>query len=379
MAGFDLLVRGGRVIDPAQDLDEILDVAFRDGRVAAVAPRLPSKEAHEVLDAGRCLVVPGLIDLHTHLYWGATALGVDADAAGSAGGVTTLVDAGSAGAGNFAGFHRFVIEGSRARVFAFLNIAFPGIYAFGDRVRLGEAADERLLDVASCVETARRHRQSIRGIKVRLGRHGSGTRGLASLAPALAAAAEAELPLMVHIDEPPPTLREVVGALRPGDILTHVYRPLTDESPEDVIAGLRDARQRGVITDVAHGQGSFSFAVARAALEKGLGPDVISSDLHRYNIRGPARDLLTTMAKFRALGLSWGEIIESVTVRPAGVLGRTDLGTLTPGSAGDAAIFRLETGEFPLEDCGGDRITGGERLVPRAVIREGRRWRSTVA
>jgi dihydroorotase len=370
----ELLLSGGELLDAGQGLEGRYDVAFEGGRVQAVAPDLSSLSARERLDGGGTLVVPGLIDLHTHIYHGATPLGVKASLLLEQSGATTLVDAGSAGAGNFAGWEEFIAAKSPARLFAFLNIAYSGIHAFGQDVRFGEAADLRLLHVESCLKMARRHSELIRGIKVRLGLHGSGAEGIYPLQPALEAAQGAGLPLMVHIDHPPPSLPRVLSRLRPGDILTHCLRPLPQEDPstiEQEIAALIEAQERGVILDVAHGLGSFSFRHARALLAAGVLPDVISSDLHRFSLHGPAKTLLHTMSKFLALGLSLPQVFSRVTCHPARALKTPQLGTLAPGSPGDATLLALEQGSFSLEDTTGEQIQASQRFVLRGIVRQG--------
>lgn len=217
---FDLILRGGRVLDPSQNIDRVADVAFAGGRVAAIGDALATGGA-AVHDVRGLIVTPGLIDLHTHVYWGGTSLGIDADAFGRRSGVTTCVDTGSAGPGNFAGFRRHVIERSDVRILAYLHISFAGIYAFSKTIMVGESQDMRLMAAREAVEVIEANRDLIVGIKVRVGRHASGDSGIAPLDVALQAAEQVGLPLMVHIDEPPPSYEAVVDRLRPGDVLTH--------------------------------------------------------------------------------------------------------------------------------------------------------------
>ena len=237
---FDLVLKGGRVIDPAQERDEIADVAFADGRVAAVGAALgPAREERDV--AGR-IVVPGLIDLHTHVYWGGTSLGVDADAYAKPSGITTVVDAGSAGPGNIAGFRRHVIERAEVRIRPFLHIAFPGIFGLSKYFHVGESGDLRLLNRAGLRGCGARARGS-RGRHQGAARHDRrrGHRASRAMDIALEAAEAAGLPLMTHLDCPPPHRPEVMPRLRKGDILTHCFRPFPN-APVD--AGRRDAGGR---------------------------------------------------------------------------------------------------------------------------------------
>src|SRR5262249_15710406 len=256
--------------------DETTDIAFGDGKVAAVGHDLPRGE---VVDARGLLVVPGLIDLHTHVYWGGTSLGVDAAEVAQRSGTTTFVDAGSAGPGNFHGFRRHVIEPSPLRIIPYLNISFPGIFALSATVAVGECADLRLLDPRECVRVIAANRDLIAGVKVRVGRNAGGASGAAPLDIALEVAEETGLPVMAHLDNPPPSRLEVLSRLRRGDILTHCFRPFPNAPVEGdgrIREEVLEARRRGVIFDIGHGSGSFGFRTAEAMLAAGFAPDVIS-------------------------------------------------------------------------------------------------------
>ncbi len=317
---FDLLLAGGRVIDPRHGIDALCDVGLRAGRVAAVAPNLPHAAAAQVRDMRGVLVVPGLIDLHTHIYHKATSLGVDPDAVALRSVAATLVDAGSAGAGNFAGLRDFVMAGARTRLLAYLNISFAGIFAFERGLMVGEAANRDLLSVEHCRAVAEQNPDTIIGIKVRLGGMVSGEVGLEALDRAIAAAEPLGLPVMTHIGSPPPGYTEILDRLRPGDVLTHCFRPAPN-APVDgagrVLASLRAARARGVLFDIAHGMGAFSFDSAEAALADGFAPDIISSDVHALSIHGPAYDLLHTMNKLLHCGVALEDVIRMATDAPA--------------------------------------------------------------
>src|SRR5215472_16185900 len=221
---YDLILRGARVIDPSQRLDAVSDVAFSGGKVAKVAPKLEPGPGTEVRDLAGLIVVPGLIDLHTHVYWGGTSLGIDAEEFCRTSGVTTSIDTGSAGPGNFAGFRKHVIEPSQVRILAYLHVSHAGIFGFSNRVMVGESEELRLMDPVSAAEVADANRDLIVGIKVRVGRHSSGRSGIVPLEIALEVAEQVGMPLMCHIDHPPPTYEEVIARLRPGDVLTHAFR-----------------------------------------------------------------------------------------------------------------------------------------------------------
>lgn len=364
----DLVLKNGRVIDPSQGVDRVADVAFTDGRVAAVGDGL---EGASERDVSGLIVTPGLIDLHTHVYWGGTSLGVDPDAFARMSAVSTCIDTGSAGPGNFAGFRSHVIEQCQARVLAYLHVSFAGIYAFGKTVMVGESHDIRLMAAREAVEVINANRDVIVGVKVRIGLHASGPSGIQPLDIALQVADETGLPLMAHIDEPPPSYEAVVSRLRQGDVLTHCYRPFPN-APIDgkgkVKREIIEARERGVLFDIGHGKGSFGWKTARAMVAEGFLPDTISSDVHALCINGPAYDQVTTLSKFLALDLPLDQVIAASTINAAKALQRPELGTFAPGAAGDASILELRQGSFPLEDVRGETVTAGERLFAAGLV-----------
>ena len=373
---FDLVLRNGRVIDPSQNIDRVTDVAFSDGKVAQIGDRLEAGGA-EVRDVAGRIVTPGLIDLHTHVYWGGTSLGIDAEMFARKSAVTTCVDTGSAGPGNFAGFRKHVIEPSAIRILPFLHVSFAGIYGFSNKIMVGEGHDIRLLAARDCLDVVEANRDLIVGIKVRLGRVASGEAGIVPLDVAEEVADRTGLPMMVHIDEPPPSYEAVVSRLRAGDILTHCFRPFPN-SPINgagkVKPAVIEARKRGVLFDIGHGMGSFAWETARAMMDNNFLPDTISSDVHALCIDGPAYDQVTTLSKFLALGMPLGDVIAASTVNAARALNRLELGTLKPGGVGDASVLSLEEGSFPLEDVRGHVVTAGQRLFARGVVVGGRWW-----
>ncbi len=374
---YDLVLRGGRVIDPSQKLDAVSDVAFSQGKVARIGPGLKADADTDVRDVSGAIVTPGLIDLHTHVYWGGTSLGIDAEEFCRRSGVTTAVDTGSAGPGNFAGFRKHVIERSDVRILAYLHISFAGIYAFSSHVMVGESEEMRLMAPIDAVEVANANRDIVVGIKVRVGARASGRSGTAPLDVALQVAEEVGVPLMAHIDEPPPSYEEVIARLRPGDVLTHAFRPFPNSpatAQGTVKRAVIEARGRGVLFDIGHGKGSFAFKTARAMLANGFLPDTISSDVHALSINGPAFDQVTTMSKFLCLGMPLVDVIGASTVNAAFALRRPELGSLKPGSVGDATILSIKDGRFDYVDVVGEHLVGDRRIGSDGVVIAGRWW-----
>ena len=373
----DLILKGGHVIDPSQSIDRICDVAFSGGKVSDIGADLEAGAETRIRDVSGQFVTPGLIDLHTHVYWGGTSLGIDAEAFCRTSGVTTAIDTGSAGPGNFAGFRKHVIEPSQVRILAYLHVSHAGIWGFGKNVMVGESEDLRLMDPRAAAEVADANRDVIVGIKVRLGRHASGQQGMAPFEFALQTAEEVGMPMMVHIDEPPPSYEELIGRMRPGDVLTHCFRPFPNSpatAQGTVKPAVLDARKRGVLFDVGHGMGSFSFKTARAMLANGFLPDTISSDVHQLCIDGPAFDQVTTLSKFLCMGVDLPTVIKLSTENAGLALRRPELGTLKPGVPGDATILSVDEGRFDYVDVLGETMEGDRKIAARGVVLNGRWW-----
>jgi dihydroorotase len=376
---YDLLLKGGHIIDPAEGRDGVGDVAFKDGKVAAIGDKLSDADAAEVRLAEGFYVVPGLIDLHTHVYWGGTIFGVDPDLLARASGMTTAVDAGSAGPGNIRGLVQLQQSQTAVRILAFVNLSYPGIFSDLRSVRFGEAEDLRLLDVPHVVKALKLYPEHTVGIKIRVGRSTTGPLGAMPLHMAIAASEQAgNAPVMAHIGaDMPPRLEDILDPLRKGDILTHCYTPKMNQ-PLTTRGALRDCmvagRERGVIMDVGHGAGSFGFDVAQTMLELGFTPDVISSDVHLYSADGPAYDVLVTMSKFLVLGLPLVDVIRAATAAPAAAMRREDIGTLAVGSAGDAALLQIKKGPVSYIDAVGREMRADRRLIPRGIVVGGKWW-----
>jgi dihydroorotase len=370
---YDIVIAGGHVIDPANGIDEVRDVAISGDRIAAVAARLPPHTAGRVIDAAGHLVTPGLVDLHAHLFWGRDYLGIDADSIAWQSGVTTWVDAGSAGAFSIPGFSAYVVKRSSLRMLAFINMSYLGVAG----LNYDEYCNPAACDVPLLVRVVEEYRDLIVGIKVRMGAGDICSPSLEPLQRAVEAAEITGLPIMCHISSAPPDVERVLELLRPGDIVTHAFtgggQRLIDERGQVRPAALR-AREAGVLFDIGHGAGSFSFASAEALTRAGFWPHTISSDLHHLSLAGPnlvadqevmprirgdgtpGLTLLTVMTKFLALGMSLTEVIRATTTEPLAVIGRGgESGTLTPGAAADVAILRSEPGRIELRDVHGNR------------------------
>ncbi len=367
---YDLVIRGGTVIDPAQSLHGKADVAIQQGQVVAVDSHIAGA-ARQDLDATGLLVVPGLVDIHVHLYKHVCHYGVDPDQTCLSTGVTTAVDAGSAGRCTWPGFRRFVLEPACMHAYALLHISGQGMLTD----YIGESDDLRWLDVAACSVIANENRDLILGVKVRLDRNRVGQSGLEPLRRAVAAAAQLDLPVMAHVGNTPAPLADIAALMRPGDIITHCFHGWSAGVLDDnglVFPELRQAAERGIIFDVGHGAGSFAFPVAEAACEQGFLPTTISSDLHTYSLNGPAYDLATTMSKFLHIGLSLDEVVRRVTCDAARALHLDGVaGSLAVGRPADVTLLQELAGNFPLEDCMANTRRARRVLVPRWVVLNG--------
>lgn len=368
---YDLLLKGGKVIDPGRGWNALKDVAIENGRIAAVEDNIPSNRASQVFDASGKIVTPGLIDLHVHVYPGVSHYGIEPDPTCVGRGVTTALDLGSSGYYTFRGLRCYVIERALTRIPAYLNISSVGLVSalYNEWDPIGNAS-ARL-----ATEMALKNKDTILGIKIRMTKALKDL-GLAILGVTRRAADAAGIPIAVH---PPggvgPSLSEVVSRLKPGDMVTHFMHggenTILDNRGE-VLPAIREARERGVYFDVGHGRSSFAFDVAEKALQDGFLPDTISSDVHVYNLKGPVFDLITTLSKFLYLGLTLEQVIERATTRPAKVLRRADLGTLKVGSEADVAILDLRQGQFELVDSLRQRRAAEQRLFSVATVRAGK-------
>jgi dihydroorotase len=371
----NLLLKGGHVIDPANGIDRRADVRLSEGQVEAVTHDMPSSSGETVLDVAGYYVVPGIIDMHAHVFstHRRSRLSLDPHVNTFSSGVTTVVDAGTAGWQDFAEFRIEVIDRARIRVLAYVNIVGSGMGGDWEH-------DVREMRPALAAAMADEHRDVVVGIKTA---HYWANRPFDAEHPpwaAVDAAVEAGercgLPVMVDFypwlpERPYPDL--ILEKLRPGDIHTHVFAqqfPVIDERGK-VSDHLFRARERGVIFDLGHGAASFWFHNAAPAIRQGFVPDSISTDLHTGNLNGPVIDMATTMSKMLAMGVPLTEVIARSTVAPAREIGRQGLGTLTPGAEADVAILALDEGEFGFVDCGQTRIASNQQLRCVMTVRAG--------
>jgi len=370
---YDLLLRGGHVIDPRNNLSAVRDVAIANGRVAAVAAKIAPADAFKVVDVSGLYVTPGLIDIHTHVYTGTGEPGsyagdnsVYPDGFTFRVGVTTVADAGGAGWRNFDDFKTRVIDRSRTRVLAFLNIVGHGMR--------GNTFEQDLADMQAepTAEMARKHPGVIIGIKTA---HFTGPEWT-PVEQAVKAGTLADIPVMVDFGSNKterPLADLVTKKLRPGDIYTHVYSGLRDEQIDGrVNPALFEGRKRGVIFDVGHGGGSFLWRIAIPAMKEGFVPDSISTDLHIGSMNAGMKDQLNVMGKFLAMGMSLDDVIRRSTWNPAREIKQEQLGHLSVGALADIAVLRVERGRFGFVDMYGAKLLAPQRLACELTLRDGK-------
>ena len=371
---YDLLLKGGRLIDPKNKISEVIDVAISGGQVDQVAHDIAPHEAKVVVDATNLYVTPGLIDIHTHVFVGEkenTFAGgfssVSPDDFTFKAGITTVVDAGTSGWRSFPKFKEEVIDRSQTRVLAFLNIYGAGM--------IGAPEEEDLddMEVAPTVKLIKEYPEIIVGTKIG---HYRGDQWQ-PFDLALAAGAEANAPMILECHLPELPLEEVLAKMRPGDIFTHTYGAVNDRSwllddEGTVKPAVWEARRKGVYFDVGHGGGSFHYQLAVPALEQGFYPDSFGTDLHRFSMNAGMKDMLNVMSKFLNLGMPLEMVVEKATWSPAQMINREDLGHLSTGAVADIAVFSIQKGEFGFVDASGYRISGDKKLQAELTIRNGK-------
>lgn len=366
---FDLLIKGGEVVDPGGRSGR-LDVAIKRDRIAAVDTNIPAESALRVIDASGQYVTPGLIDLHTHIYHRSTYWGINPDPVAARSGVTTWLDVGSAGAYTWPGFREYIVKATDVNVYALLNISAIGLVA-----PTGELANLDYCDVRLCSKLIQENRDLLIGVKARIDTNTVRANGVEPLRRARQVAEECDVPMMTHIGIGPPALSEVLSLMRPGDILTHCFTGQSMRQIDDqgaVLEAAKQAWESGIIMDIGHGAGSFSFETAEAMMSAGYKPHVISSDIHQVSIHGPMFDMPVCLSKFMHLGMSFAEVIRASTTRPAEVLQLNDVGTLRVGAKADVALFKIIEGNFPLYDIFMNRRDAKQLVVSTQTILNGR-------
>ena len=374
---FDMLLKGGHVIDLKNNIDGVMDVAISGENIVRVARDIPSADAARTVDVQGLLVVPGLIDIHAHNFFGTeedaylsnSYTAVPPDGFSFRSGVTTIVDAGGAGWRNFKVFKKQTIDHSKTRVLCFLNIVGAGMK--------GGAVEQNLADMDAKLTAieARRYPQYIVGVKVA---HYQGEEW-APVERAVEAGKLADIPVMIDFGGSQPALSLetlLLEKLRPGDIFTHTYAHVNGRMPIVDRKGklypfVPEAQKQGIVFDVGHGGGSFIFEQAIPAIEQGLKPNSISTDLHTGSMNGGMKDMTNVMSKFLNMGLTVQAVVECATINPAGILKRHELGHLTPGAVADVAVLKIENGKFGFVDTKGFRMDGNKKLVCELTIREG--------
>ena len=368
MKKYDLVIKNGLLFDSELKIIKNSDLAIKDNLIISISSSIDTDDATEFIDISNRYILPGLIDLHVHVWWGVAHLSVEVDKTSLGRGVPVVVDAGSSGSNTVDGFKRYVIDQSESKILAFLNISGMG-QLDND---IGELEDIRWARVSEAVTAAKSHKDFIVGIKVRLSNHIAGANDLIALERSLEAAEHLEMPLMIHIGDTKHSLDSIIGKLRKGDVVTHSFhgrkKGIIDNNGK-VIDVVRDARSRGVNFDVGHGAGSFSFDIAEKALEDGFPPDTISSDLHKYNINSPVFDLATTMSKYLHMGLSLEEVFSMSTISPARILNISEnFGILKENTEANITVLKEEKGSFNFRDAMGGERLGTKRLVPDLLV-----------
>lgn len=366
---FDLLLKNGLVIDPLSQLQGQYDIGIHQGHIVSIHPPSVEKDGKEILDASGYVISPGLIDLHAHVFTDDTVLGIQADFVGVQQGVTTLVDAGSAGAATFPKFMQQVVKKNATQVLAWLNIAEDGLGA-----GLAELSDLTKIHTESVLASINEY-PIIRGLKVRMSSSVLGANGLRPLEIGKELSKQAKIPLMVHVGNGPPDLGDILDILECGDVVTHAFhgKPGGIFRGDELLSQARNALQRGVLFDVGHGTSSFSVKTLQKAQRAGIKPDSISTDIYVANVQGPVYSLATTLSKFLALGFSLAEVIEAATIRPATILRMEhEIGSLQVGRRADLSIFKIEAGTFEFLDAEQQLFTGQQLLRPTFTIKAGK-------
>ncbi len=371
---YDLLIKGGTVIDPKNNIFEPLDIAILEGKIQEVSSQIDPQTARQVLDARGLIVTPGLIDIHTHVFVGGREgifaggfYSVSPDDFSFRTGITTMVDAGTSGWRSFPEFKTKIIDASQTRILAFLNITGAGM--------IGKPGEEELSDmeIEATLNLIKQYPQTIVGAKIG---HYTGE-SWEPFDKALDVARQANKPLFLECHLPQLPLDELLDKMRPGDIFTHTYGAVDDrlwllDANGQVLPSVRNAREKGIFFDVGHGGGSFHFKLAQPAVQQNFYPHSMGTDLHRFSMNAGMKNMLNIMSKFLNMGMDLPAVIEAATWNPARMILREDLGQLGIGSEADVALIRVRSGEFGFVDAGGYKITGDKLLQSELTIKGGK-------
>jgi dihydroorotase len=369
---YDLLIKGGTVVDPAQKMHGLFDVAVKDGKIAEVSPNISAGRSRRTVSAVDRIVTPGLIDVHVHVFDKATAGGINADRTCLAHGVTTAVDGGSTGYPAIAGFRKYVVDTSATRLYALVDIGALGtLVGVTDTLKNLNWVDPKLT-----AKAAEENKPVVVGIKARLSQEIVGTDDLEIVKRAREAGEISKLPMMLHIGNTPSPLKDILDMMRPGDIITHCYTPrshgIVDENGK-VLSEVVDARKRGILFDIGHGTSHFGFELAEKCLQQDFLPDTISTDLAAFSVNGPTYDLVTVLSKFLLLNMTLDKAIELVTLKANRTFNfGMNLGSLQVGAPADVSVLQLASGSFDLVDTLGKKRTARQKLISTAVIRDGK-------
>jgi dihydroorotase len=372
---FDLVIKGGEVLDPSQKLRAKRDIGIRNAVIAALEPEIADSRAKQTLDAKGRLVLPGLVDMHAHVYPQVSALGLPADELAPYTATTTYVSAGDAGANTFSALKHYIAAQARSRIYAFVHISSIGLSGFP----VGEMLNIDYADVDLAARTLAENPEIVLGIKVRETLEVVGSNGIEPLKRAVLACERSGVKgarVMCHIGNAPGDLSALLDTLRPGDILTHAYSSTGNNTVQNgkLIAAALAAKKRGVIIDVGHGGASFDYTVAEPAIQQGLVPDTIGSDIHAVSGNTPGMPYLPwVMSKFLNIGFSLEQVVTMATSAPAKVINRLDkLGTLALGAPADVSILELVEGPVDFVDTRKNTRKGDKYLKPVATVRAGR-------
>jgi len=377
---FDLVVKGGEVLDPSQNLRARRDIGIRFGVIETLEADIPADKALKVLNAGGKLVTPGLIDLHAHVFPYGSAIGIPADELIPFQSTTTLVSAGDAGANNIAAFRRAIVGQTRARLYAFVHIANIGLAGFP----IPELYNIDYAQTEAAAKAVAENADLVLGVKVRMSENVIAKNGLEPLKRAIRACEMAGGgKIMCHIGgvETGKLMSDILDLLRPGDVLTHAYSGAPNFAGQftnivqdgKLLPAALAAKQRGVVFDVGHGGGSFDYTVAEAAMAAGAGPDTISSDIHVFSGNSPGMPYLTwVMSKFLNMGLTLEQVVAMATVNPAKVVNRAPkLGTLQVGAPADVSLLEVVEGPVEFVDTRNNKRQGKVHLKPSGVVMAG--------